>query len=90
MSAPEATEVTAPSGFVHVGWRWKTKYAVDWSTAYSIEKPELGFTPEYAAQIIWEPLFTPDYSASTVSGLEKLYSGVLFPDDETTKEHKVE
>lgn len=57
MSAPEATEVTAPSGFVHVGWRWKTQYAADWSTAYSIEKPVLGFTPAYADKITWEPLF---------------------------------
>lgn len=82
MSTPEATEVTAPSGFVHVGWRWKTQYAADWSTAYSIEKPVLGFTPEYAAKIVWEPLFAP---APEPEGLEKLYSDVLFPEDDDKK-----
>ena len=82
MSAPETTEVIAPSGFVHVGWRWKTQYAADWSTAYSIEKPVLGFTPEYAAKIVWEPLFVP---SPEPGGLEKLYSGVLFPEDDDKK-----
>ena len=78
MSGSETIEVTVPSGFVHVGWRWKTQYAADWSTAYSVEKPVLGFTPEYAAKIVWEPLFAPSLEPS---GLEKLYSGVLFTDN---------
>ncbi|WP_315921640.1 bifunctional DNA primase/polymerase [Mesorhizobium sp. SP-1A] len=57
MSAPEAIDVTAPSGFVHVGWRWKRPHDDEWSTSYTLKKPDLGFTSEYAAKVEWEPLF---------------------------------
>ncbi|QIG67437.1 hypothetical protein EVB39_108 [Rhizobium phage RHph_TM3_3_9] len=39
-----------------VGWRWKSPGSDRWQYVDGPEKPELGFTPLYAATVTYEPL----------------------------------
>jgi hypothetical protein len=51
-------ENTKPAvGLVQVGWRWKSTVSDEWKTIYSMEKPDLGYTQEYADKIRWEPIY---------------------------------
>ncbi len=39
------------------GWAWRRSADLDWQFKSGAEKPELGFTTTYAANVEWRPVY---------------------------------